>query len=138
MVPHRRRNRLAACAFAALLAAGCAALGPSSAPYAIERNTLLVQNRGWEDVTVFVVRGETAIRIGVVPGLGSRTFLLPSAVTGPGGGIQLRAQRRISDLAFVHVARIRSAAGRRRALDDRAGAQPVARHRALRPVRNTR
>lgn len=101
MVSRLRRTPLITSALFALVAAGCAALGPPGDPYAIERNALVVQNRGWEDVTVFVVRGEAAIRIGVVQGLSSRVFVLPSAVTGSGLTLQLRGQRRITDQAFT-------------------------------------
>jgi hypothetical protein len=101
MVSRRRRTKLITSALLVQLLAGCAALGPPIDPYAIERNALVVQNRGWEDVTVFVVRGDAAIRIGVVQGLSSRVFVLPSAVTGSGLTLQLRGQRRITDQAFT-------------------------------------
>jgi hypothetical protein len=104
MVSRCRHTPLLAIGMAAVLAAGCAALGPPVDPYAIERNALVVQNRGWEDVTVFVMRGEAAIRIGIVQGLSSRVFVLPSSVTGSGLTMQLRGQRRITDQAFTsHV-----------------------------------
>jgi hypothetical protein len=104
MVSRRRRIPLLTTALCSLLAAGCAALGPPIDPYAIERNALVVQNRGWEDVTIFVVRGDAAIRIGVVQGLSSRVFVLPSAITGSGLTLQLRGERRITDQAFTsHV-----------------------------------
>lgn len=103
MVPPRR-NRIIILVACLLLLSGCAALGPAAERYSRERNTLIVQNRGWDNVTVYVVRGEAAIRIGDVQALSSRVFPLPSSVTGSGMPIQLRGLRRLQDEVFTSPA----------------------------------
>ena len=100
MVP-RRSIPIATLIASALLLSSCAALGPAAERHSRERNTLLVQNRGWDDVTVYVVRGETDIRVGVVQALSSRMFPLPSSVAGPGTPIRLRGRKRLQDEVFT-------------------------------------
>jgi hypothetical protein len=78
----------------------CASLGPSGA-YEPPGTELVVQNRGWENVTVFAVRGPVAIRVGSVDGMSTRTFALTPAILGPGGMIQLKGLRRISGEQFL-------------------------------------
>jgi len=48
-----------------------------------------VQNRGWVDMTVYVVEGGTVRRrLGVAPATGSTTFLLPPEMVGSGRDLQ--------------------------------------------------
>lgn len=91
-------------ALAFTITAGCAALAPSGNPEPVRHLTLHVTNRGWEDVTVFIGRGSANIRVGIVEGLSSRLFVLPTSITGTGLAMHLRGKKRISDEEFVsHV-----------------------------------
>jgi hypothetical protein len=85
--------------FAATACATYASTGGGD--YAGGNGELVVQNRGWENVTVYAVRGPVAIRIGSVSGLSARTFALTPAILGPGGSMQLKGQRRISGEEFL-------------------------------------
>ena len=54
--------------------------------------TLYVRNNHWADVTVYIVRDQTAASVGVVPSMRERTFVLPDASLGSGGQLRLRAE----------------------------------------------
>jgi len=99
-----RRNRwtgLFLVMLSVLISASCATHISSAGAYEGEPGELVVENRGWETVTVYAVRGASALRIGTVSGLSSRTFKLNPAVVGPPGMMQLKAERRISGEAFT-------------------------------------
>lgn len=57
---------------------------------------LTVENGLFDNVVVWVVRGDTPIRIGVVEGFQRRTFTLNRAITAGGSDFALRAESTVS------------------------------------------
>jgi hypothetical protein len=52
---------------------------------------LEVENHGWSDIVISLVRGTSAERIGMVRGLTSETFVFPFRKLGVGTDVRLRA-----------------------------------------------
>lgn len=55
----------------------CARIGGGPSSPESRFATLTVLNRGWEDATVFSIRGTTRIRFGLVAALSNRDFAIP-------------------------------------------------------------
>lgn len=45
-----------------------------------EPTTLVVENRGWVDMTIYVIRGPQRQRLGIVPATSTRRFVIPSSL----------------------------------------------------------
>lgn len=60
--------------------------GQSNAEVALE-----VENHGWSDIVIYLVRGTSAERLGMVGSLNTRTFVLPYRRLGTGIDVRLRA-----------------------------------------------
>ena len=101
MVYRGRRIGLSLAMLSLSAVTACAPAVTGSGAHVRQNSELIVQNRGWENVTVFAVRGPVAIRIGTVDGMSTRTFILTPAILGPGGFMQLRGLRRISGEQFL-------------------------------------
>ena len=87
--PHRQPRLSAGLALAALLVPGCAT-GGSADPDRGERDadsavTVLVENRNWQDATIYVTGGSQRLRLGLVTSMASRRFRIPSDQVHPGG-----------------------------------------------------
>ena len=78
----RLRRALAAAPLVLALAAGSAACygKGKNAPVPVERTTIVVENRGFLDRDIFVVRGGQRIRLGTVTGNSTATFTIPPSV----------------------------------------------------------
>ena len=57
---------------------------------------LVVHNQNWEAMAVFVVRGGTPFRLGIVEGLSSRSFTVPASYLSTASAVELMAETRIS------------------------------------------
>ncbi len=66
-------------------------------PYDAE-TALEVENHGWSDVVIYLVRGTAVERIGMVGSLNTRTFVFPFRRLGTGNDVRLRADP-IGDLS---------------------------------------
>jgi hypothetical protein len=64
-----------------LAAAGCYGTG-KNAPTPVERTTVRVENRGFLDRDIYVVRSGQRIRIGTVTGNSTATLTIPASVVG--------------------------------------------------------
>ncbi len=53
--------------------------------------SLTVENHHWVDVDVYVSHGGQRTRVGVASAAGTRSFVLPAYLLGPGGDIELVA-----------------------------------------------
>ena len=81
LLPRLRRALSAAPLVLALAAGSAACYGKGkNAPIPVERTTLVVENRGFLDRDIFVVRGGQRIRLGTVTGNSSATFTIPPTV----------------------------------------------------------
>jgi hypothetical protein len=58
----------------------------SSAELALE-----VENHGWSDIVIYLVRGTATDRLGMVGSLNTKTFVLPYRKLGIGSDVRLRA-----------------------------------------------
>ena len=73
-----------------LVLAACAR--PRIAPTTVPTEwSLTVENHHWVDVEVYVSHGGQRTRVGVAGAAGTRSFVLPAYLLGPGGDIQLVA-----------------------------------------------
>lgn len=99
-----RRIGLSLAMLSLLVCTSCATYVSSAGSYAEPNGELVVDNRGWETVTVFAVRGPVAVRIGSVDGMSTRTFALTPAIVGPAGMMQLKGLRRTSGEEFISTA----------------------------------
>ncbi len=73
---------------------GCASRGPPADDSGAQPNAevaLEVENHGWSDVVIYLVRGNAVERIGMVGSLNTSTFVLPFRRLGTGGDTRLRA-----------------------------------------------
>jgi hypothetical protein len=52
---------------------------------------LEVENHGWSDIVIYLVRGTAADRLGMVGSLNTETFVLPYRKLGIGNDVRLRA-----------------------------------------------
>ena len=52
---------------------------------------LQVTNSEWEDLTVYIAKAESVLRLGTVPGMSTRTLRVPAAFVGGGTGLRLLA-----------------------------------------------
>jgi hypothetical protein len=86
---------LIALAAAAIIAGGCASVtGPTqhrNADAASERTTIRVNNHNWSDMTVYLVRNGTRMRLGSVSSLDTRTFEVPTSLLISAGEVRLMA-----------------------------------------------
>jgi hypothetical protein len=62
----------------ALLSTGCHQGGSRAAPEPQEQTRVRVQNQNFLDMNVYVLGGGQRIRLGMVPGLSTQTFTIPS------------------------------------------------------------
>ena len=69
----RRLLIVAACA----VVAACASTGTNSQTPKDERATVLVDNQGFVDMTIYVLRGSQRVRLGLATGLAKSRFTLP-------------------------------------------------------------
>lgn len=69
----RRLLVVAACA----MAAACASTGTNSQVQKEEAATVLVDNQGFVDMTIYVLRGTQRVRLGLATGLSKSRFTLP-------------------------------------------------------------
>jgi hypothetical protein len=79
---------------AAGLLAGCANRGPATDDGNAQQNAevaLEVENHGWSDVVIYLVRGTASERLGMVGSLSNHTFVFPFRRLGIGGDVRLRA-----------------------------------------------
>jgi hypothetical protein len=79
---------------AAALLAGCANRGPVPEDGDSYRNAEIaveVENHGWSDVVIYLVRGNAIERLGMVGSLATETFVFPFRRLGIGGDVRLRA-----------------------------------------------
>lgn len=85
---------LAKCALCALVAGACASTGSQQSDPSLTDsryvNTLTVHSNFWLDVVIYVARSGARFRVGTVPGLGTETFRLSSALV-PTQTVQLLA-----------------------------------------------
>ncbi len=59
---------------------------PANAEVALE-----VENHGWSDVVIYLVRGTSSERLGMVGSLNTKTFVFPYRRLGTGNDVRLRA-----------------------------------------------
>jgi hypothetical protein len=72
---------------------GCAARSEDE-PALAEGNAevaLEVENHGWSDIVIYLVRGTAADRLGMVGALNTETFVFPYRKLGVGSDVRLRA-----------------------------------------------
>lgn len=90
-----RRALLALALALALAPGGCTMLrrgGDESDRTEKKRETLLVvENRHWADVTVYVIRGGARARMGTVTSMSTVTFVVPPEMLSAGADIRLLA-----------------------------------------------
>jgi hypothetical protein len=75
----------------AVLASACAAFRGGDAPDE-EPTTIEIQNQGFLDANVFVMRGGQRVRLGTVPGVSTRTFTIPRGVIFGGTTVRFVAE----------------------------------------------
>jgi hypothetical protein len=78
----------------AAVLSGCASRGPATDDGSARHNAeiaLEVENHGWSDVVIYLVRGNASERLGMVGSLSSETFVFPFRRLGIGGDVRLRA-----------------------------------------------
>ena len=87
------RRLVWAAAIGAVLS-GCAKRGPAIEDGTAQQNAevaLEVENHGWSDIVIYLVRGSATERIGMVGSLSTETFVFPFRRLGIGGDVRLRA-----------------------------------------------
>ena len=100
------RRLVAVAAMAASLVLGACAGARSGAP--VERTTLVVENRGFADMAVYVVNGAQRIRLGTATGLSKTTLTIPPRVVGTARDLQFLAdpiggsRSGVSQSIYVH------------------------------------
>lgn len=97
---------LAPLTLSALLAAGGCSTAtnqaePSAAAAEAERSTVLVENHNWSDMTVYLMRGSSRIRLGTVTSMSERRFKLPRAATTSGTDVRIMADPIGSSKGYV-------------------------------------
>lgn len=65
--------------------------GGGSAPARVQGATVRVTNNNWKDMTVYMVRGSSRYRLGMVTSMTTEVFPVPRALVGNTGGVQLLA-----------------------------------------------
>ena len=76
------------------LLVGCAAKAEDqdAEPSRSDRELALeVENHGWSDVVIYLVRGTAVDRLGMVGSLNTKTFVFPYSKLGIGNDVRLRA-----------------------------------------------
>ena len=68
-----------------------AACGSARRSAPVERTTVEVDNRGFEDMTVYVVDGSQRLRLGAAPGLRRTVLTIPAHAVGPARDLQFLA-----------------------------------------------
>lgn len=68
-----------------------AACGGARRSAPVERTTVEVDNRGFEDMTVYVVDGSQRMRLGTAPGLKRTVMTIPAHAVGPARDLQFMA-----------------------------------------------
>jgi hypothetical protein len=66
-----------------------------------ENSALEVTNRNWEDLLVYITKGESELRLGVVPGLSTRTLFVPAPFIASATGFQLVAGPRSAPRRYI-------------------------------------
>lgn len=66
-----------------------------------QRATIRVENRSWNEVTVYAMRSTQRIRLGNVPGVSTRTFNIPQGLVGQGTSLRFQADPIGSDRAPI-------------------------------------
>jgi hypothetical protein len=77
-----------------LLACGSRSEDKNTEPQVSAANAevaLEVENHGWSDIVISLVRGTSVERLGMVGGLNSETFVFPYLKLGGGSDVRLRA-----------------------------------------------
>jgi hypothetical protein len=74
-----------------LLVPACNKLAPKDEPVPVAEAILEVDNRGFYDMTIYVLRAGTRQRIGIASGLRVTTFSLKRNIIGNGGDLQFMA-----------------------------------------------
>ena len=64
--------------------------GPSTG-FTTDKTMLVVENNNWADMTMYLIRNGTRMRIGSVPSLGTERFVLSEAMIGGVGDIRILA-----------------------------------------------
>ena len=90
MRPHRISSFAFLVSMALLTLAACGGNRPAASVDPDAPTSLTVENYGFLDVTVYVIRGGTRIRLGQASGNGSETFVIPAHLVQ--AGIALRFQ----------------------------------------------
>jgi hypothetical protein len=62
---------------------------------------LEVTNKNWEDLLVYISKGESEMRLGIVPGLSTRTLFVPASFIASGTGFQLVAGPRSAPRRYI-------------------------------------
>ncbi len=74
-----------------LLVSGCA-MGIAAGEGGARQIAVRIANRQFDSLTIYLVRSQVPIRLGVVEGHASRTFWLPPAYYAAGDNLSLRAE----------------------------------------------
>jgi len=65
------------------------------------RATIRVENRSWNEVTVYAIRSTQRVRLGNVSGVSTRTFTIPQGMVGLGATLRFQADPLGSDRAPI-------------------------------------
>ena len=76
----------------ALTTACGASMGARHSTPSPASTVLEVRNNHWEEVTVFLLRGDVPLKLGVVPAMRSERFTLPNSYIGSGIDFRLGAE----------------------------------------------
>jgi len=85
---HLPSRRALACSLIVLAACARPRIAPTTVP---TEWSLTVEHHHWVDVEVYVSHGGQRTRVGVASAAGTRSFVLPAYLLGPGGDIELVA-----------------------------------------------
>lgn len=85
------RLRVIALAVLAVTAPACRPMAPKGEPAPASEAVLEVNNQAFLDMTIYIVRSGTRLRIGIAPGLTLTAFPLQRRFIGNGGDLQFMA-----------------------------------------------
>lgn len=85
--------RILAIALVAIFSACAPRAANRGSPRAEAATLLEVRNDRWDDLTVYLERGGTLLKLGMVPGLSTRVLRVPAAYLPYGGSVRLKAMR---------------------------------------------
>jgi hypothetical protein len=84
---------------------GCASKSEDADAEPLKEHTaevaLEVENHGWSDIVIYLVRGTSVDRLGMVGSLSTQTFVFPYRMLGVGTDVQLRADPIGNDRTFT-------------------------------------